>query len=112
LTNYTFNNYLIRLNICATPDVDIPSCLAVSANDTPCSLTRFKANVFLNRGNGGAATTGLKPFDCHPLVFAEKRYLSTYFFGIQEVATDISLSPPRAGSPLIKIHRCQEFFHH
>ncbi len=31
----------LRLNICATPDVDMPNRLAVSANDTPYSLISF-----------------------------------------------------------------------
>ncbi len=43
----------LRLNICATPDVDMPNRLAVSANDTPYSLISFNAIALLSFGKGG-----------------------------------------------------------
>jgi len=42
----------LRLNICATPAVDMPNCIAVSVNDTPYSLISFKAIALLSFGKG------------------------------------------------------------
>ncbi len=49
LTKYT--NYFF-LSICEIPEVDIPKCLAVSANEIPYSLISFNAMAFLSLGKG------------------------------------------------------------
>ena len=49
---YRTTLYPLR-SICEIPEVDTPSCLAVSAaNDTPYPLTSFCARILLNFGRG------------------------------------------------------------
>jgi hypothetical protein len=43
----------LRFIICATQNVDMPTRLAVSANDTPYSLTSFSEIIILSFGKGG-----------------------------------------------------------
>ena len=53
LTNYTKSAFSLCLTICATPEVDVPICQAVSANDAPYSLVRCMMIFLLNAGIGG-----------------------------------------------------------